>query len=71
MGAFTTFCCICDDDDAIENTNSEYDDYSVITDLPTTDGHYIYIMRNEFYKDDVIKIGRTNNMVRRVRELNN
>lgn len=69
MGAFTTFCCVCDDD--VENTNSEYDDYSVITDLPTTDGHYIYIMRNEFYKDDVIKIGRTNNMVRRVRELNN
>ena len=59
MGAFTTKCC-CDDDDK----------YDVITQLPTTDGHYIYIMRNEFYKDDVIKIGRTNNMVRRVRELN-
>ena len=58
MGAFTTKCC-CDDDE-----------YDVLTQLPTTDGHYIYIMRNEFYKDDVIKIGRTNNMVRRVRELN-
>lgn len=58
MGAFITGCCI----------DEEYD---VIEDLPTADGHYVYIMRNEFYKDNVIKIGRTNNMVRRVRELNN
>ena len=29
------------------------------------------MMRNEFYKDNVIKIGRTNNLVRRVKQLNN
>ena len=39
--------------------------------LPSVDGHYIYIMRNEFYKDNVVKIGRTSNLVRRVKELNN
>lgn len=67
MGAFTTKCC-CYSDKCVCCTDDEYD---VITQLPTTDGHYIYIMRNEFYKDNVIKIGRTNNMVRRIRELNN
>lgn len=57
MGAFVSCCC--------------EDEFKPITDLPIKDGHYIYIMRNEFYKDDVIKIGRTNNMIRRVKELNN
>lgn len=57
MGAFVS-CCY-------------EDEFKPITELPIKDGHYIYIMRNEFYKDDVIKIGRTNNMVRRVKELNN
>ena len=68
MGAFTTKCCCdCDNNESVCCDETYYP----ITELPTADGHYIYIMRNEFYKDNVIKIGRTNNMVRRVRELNN
>ena len=53
------------------NENDNNNELKPLDKLPNRDGHYIYIMRNQFYKDDVIKIGRTNNLVRRVKELNN
>lgn len=71
MGAFTTSCCADKDDYQLVTCCDDSDPFKPLDVLPSIEGHYIYMMRNEFYKDNVVKIGRTNNLIRRVKELNN